>query len=116
MKKYKDGVLLKAFNDFLEDDIKRAEEAGYEITTADNSYDDNLYMTISTDYEDLPSLSVDVNKRFDGSYVFAVDVEFPDLSINGKDDLADYLSAWQPIAKFVDDLVSVQFSPEYWID
>lgn len=116
MKKYEDGVLLKAFNNFLKEDIERAQEAGYEITTADNLYDDDLYIAISTEYEDLPSLTVDVKKRSDGSYIFVVDVEFPDLSIDGKDDLADYLGTWQPVAKFVDELVSAQFSPEYWID
>ena len=117
MNKYENDVLLKAFDAFLEEDKKLAEDAGYDLVTASDTNGSKLYLDLEANYEDIPILTVNVKKGFDDCYVFEVEAEFPDVKLNGnKVTMKDYIEAWEPVAALVDDLLDIKFDPEAWID
>ena len=117
MKEYGEGVLLKAFDEFFEEDRKLADAAGYDVVTADDENGKSLYVDISTEYDDLPQIDVHVKEQNDGTFIFEVDVDFPEFSFkDNSEKLVEYVDSWKDVAKFVDDLLSVKFDPEEWIE
>ena len=116
MKKYDRNKLLKAFDAFLEEDYKLAEDAGYSILTSSDTDGKTLYMDVKSEYDDLPKINVSVRPRNDTSYEFIVDVEFPDVQIKDeRETLGNYIKSWEIAAKLVDDLASIEFIPEQWM-
>jgi len=116
MKRYDSDQLLKAFDEFLEEDYELAENAGYSLITSSDTDGKTLYLDLKAQYEDIPMLTVTVRKRNDDAYEFIVDVEFPDLQIKDDNDtLGNYIKTWENVAKLVDDLASVEFIPEQWM-